>query len=179
MRHAVYVALLCLFPSSAAWAFPGGAGTCTVVADFQTITAMASRQRNETPGPYSVTSSTLDYQPGVPVTLTLNGPTFTGVMFSVVDEAGTPVGTFDVSAGVRDCDGSGMSLTHTDTFGSVMMRNLVWNPPVTNVGSVYVLGYVLSGTRNMIPSQEFFRFVRDDDSALEITSDIFTDGFES
>lgn len=179
MRTTLCLTLLILFPSSL-WAFASGAGTCTVVADFSTITSMNSRTRNETPGPYSVSSNVSHYLPGVPVTLTLNGPTFTGVMFSVVNESGTPVGLFDVSTGVRDCDGTGMSLTHTTSFGSVMSRQLIWNPPATDVGPVYVLGYVLAGTRGMTASQEFYRFVRDDDSALQISSGLlFEDEFES
>lgn len=180
MRILLYLSLVSLLPSNTLWAFASGAGTCTVVANFSTITAMGSRTRNETPGPYSVTSDVSAYLPGVPVTLTLNGPTFTGVMFSVVNSAGSRVGQFDVSSGVRDCDGTGLSLTHNADFGSVTSRQLIWHPPATDVGPVYVLGYVLSGTRGMPVSQEFFRFVRNDDSALELPFDqLFVDGFES
>jgi len=165
------------------FAFAGGAGTCVVVADFSTITAMASRTRNETPGPYSVTANVAAYEPGAAVELTLSGPTFTGVMFNVVDETGTPVGTFSTDAGTRECaGGGGMSITHNAQFGNNMTTTLTWNPPAQGVGTVYVLGYVLSGIRGMISSQEFYRFVRDDNSALVLeqldTDLVFTNGFE-
>ena len=168
-----------LFIEPTAHGFAGGAGTCEVTANFSTITSMNSRTRNENPGNYTVTSNMETYTPGQSLDLTLAGPTFTGVMFSVVDGSGTAVGTFGTDAQVRGCNGTGMSVTHTSGFGSVMSKTLTWTAPATDVGPVYVLGYVLSGTRGNTASQEFFRFVRDDDSALEILPpDIFTDGFE-
>lgn len=175
------VSLMLGFPSFVL-AFGSGAGTCDVVADFSTITAMGSRPRNQNPGSYVMTSSSSVYNSTDFIELTISGPTFTGVVVSVVDENGIKVGTFDFATEteVRDCDGSAMAATHTTQHGSVNSRTVFWIPPIEPVGPVYVLSYVLSGTRGMTTSQEFYRFVRDDDSALVLTpSDvIFASGFE-
>lgn len=169
MRNLMVLILSFLIYSDTVSAFAGGAGTCDVVADYSTITAMGSRTRNPNPGSYTMTSNTPFYNSTDPVEITINGPTFTGIMMEVVDENGNKVGSFDTNESqVRDCAGAAMALTHTNQHGNVMQRTVFWVPPAEPVGNVYVLAYVLSGTRGNIPSQEFFRFVRDDDSALKI-----------
>ncbi len=169
MRYLISFVLLVVAYSGTVSAFAGGAGTCDVVADYSTITAMGGRTRNPNSGTYTMTSNTSFYNSTDPVEITINGPTFTGIMMEVVDENGNKVGSFDTNDNqVRDCAGGAMALTHTNQHGNVMERTVFWVPPAEPVGNVYVLAYVLSGTRGNIPSQEFFRFVRDDDSALSI-----------
>ncbi len=181
MRYLI-ISILLFGQANSAFAFPSGAGTCDVVADFSTITAMGTRTRNQTPGPYVLTSDSPVYNNTDFVELNISGPVFTGIVVSVVDENGTKVGTFDFATEteVRDCDGAAMAATHTSQHGDVMSRTVFWVPPAESVGTVYVLAYVLSGQRGMQASQEFYRFVRDDASALAIMpSDvIFASNFD-
>ena len=163
--------VLILLTSNNVYAFGTGAGTCDVVADFSTITAMGDRVRNETPGDYQLSSNVSEYNvfEHVELTMTANGTgdqsTFTGIVVSVVDESGNKVGTFnfDDETEVRDCGGSAMmAATHTSTHGSTNSRTLFWIPPSEPVGNVYVLAYVLSGERGDTQTQQFFRMVRGD-----------------
>ncbi|GJM06047.1 MAG: hypothetical protein DHS20C09_20430 [marine bacterium B5-7] len=183
------VALLFSGFSDSAFGFGSGAGTCDVVADYSTITSMFSRPRNSSPGDYELSSNVPSYNSfeHVEITMTANGindqSTFTGIVVSVVDENGAKVGTFnfDDDTTIRECGGSAlMAATHTSTHGAQMSRTLFWIPPAEPVGDVYVLAYVLSGVRGNTSTQQFFRFVRDDDSALLIEQSdvIFLTGFE-
>ena len=102
-------------------------------------------------------------------------------MVSVVDGGGTKVGTFDFNGEtqVQNCGGNAMAATHTSTHGNVTSRSLFWIPPAEPVGPVYILAYVLSGQRGDQANQEFYRFVRDDDSAVTLLSDVvFAAGFD-
>lgn len=167
-------------------AFSSGAGTCVVDADYNSITAMADRFKNFNHGSYTVTPNVSEYLPGQVVELTLAGPEFTGLMFTVVDENGNNVGTFAPEANfVHECTGANSTnppaaaVTHLSSFGNLTSYTLFWIPPTQSVGKVYVLGYVLKGQRFNTAQQEFFRFVRDDNSALSINSGIlFSNGFE-
>lgn len=155
------------------------AGTCDIDQDFSSIYAMQDRVRNQNHGSYSVTSNMDTYISGQPVELTISGPDFTGIVFAVVDGNGNRVGTFDTNSGVvTDCL-STFAISHTASFGSVSSYRLFWIPPISNVGEVYVLGYVLSGSRGNSSSQQFYRFVRDDNSAISLNSEIiFGNSFE-
>jgi hypothetical protein len=167
--------------SGSGWGFGTGAGTCDVVADFSTITAMNSRTRNQTPGPFSLSADSGFYINSDFVEITLSGPAFTGIVVSVVDENGTKVGTFDFNneTEIHNCGGNAMAATHTNTHGSVTSRSLFWIPPAEPVGPVYILAYVLSGQRGDQANQQFYRFVRDDESAVTLLSDvIFGSGFD-
>ncbi len=167
-------------------AFGGGSGTCVIDQNFNSITGMDSgmfnRRRNFEAGPYTVTSNFSHYSPNTPVELTIAGPEYAGILFTVVDEMGNNVGNFDLNTNiVHACQGSMAIVTHSGTsdFGNMTSYTLFWMPPSTNVGRVYVLGYVLKGARGDLPSQEFYRFVRDDNSAISINAnDVFSNGFE-
>ncbi len=181
------IIILCFITSTLqVQAFSGGSGTCAIDADYVSITGMSSRFRNSNHGDYTVTSSLSEYMPGQVVELTLAGPTFTGLIFTVVDENGNNVGTFESEANiVTECTGNNTTtppaavVTHLSGFGNLTSYTLFWISPAQNVGKVYVLGYVLKGARGNQAQQEFFRFVRDDDSALSIASVVvFSNGFE-
>ncbi|MGJ8662943.1 MAG: reeler domain-containing protein [Marinicella sp.] len=186
----VIMTLLLSGMSSTVWAFGSGAGTCDVVADYSTITAMGSRFKNPNHGDYELTANVDTYNTTehVEITLTAGGSgdqsTFTGLVVSVVDDVGNQVGTFnfDEEIGIHECGGSAMmAATHNGSHGDVMSRTLFWVPPSELVGDVYVLAYVLSGVRGSIPTQQFYRFVREDGSALMIEEQedlIFYSGFE-
>ncbi len=170
--------------------FGSGAGTCTVTADFSTITSMFSRTRNQNTGGYELSSpsSTYNATDHVEITLTATGEddqaVFTGIVVSVVDDNDVPVGTFDFNSEtqVRDCSGSAMmAATHTNSHGSVMSRTLFWIPPMSAVGDVYVTAYILSGERGDQASQQFYRIVKDDGALVLSPGDndvIFLNGFE-
>ena len=163
-----------------------GSGTCVVDANYSSITGMNDRFRNNNHGAYIVTPNLSEYLPGQVVELTLAGPEFTGLMFTVVDANGNNVGTFAPEANfVHECNGANptnppaAAVTHMSSFGNLTSYTLFWIPPTQNVGTVYVLGYVLKGQRFNTAQQEFFRFVRDDNSAISIQSGIvFSSGFE-
>ena len=165
---------------SAAHALPNGAPICTVEADFSNITGMQGRTRNENPGGYSVTAPA-SYSPGETIDLTVSGPQFTGIMFAVVDSNGNNVGTFAPDVGTNSCDGASMAITHSSGFGNQTSRTLEWTAPNSDVGTLYVEGYVLAGARGDQGNQEFFRLVRDDGAAvIQGPPDaIFADDFES
>jgi len=176
--------------SGSVYAFGSGAGTCTVVDDFSTITGMQSRTRNQNTGGYELNSpvSTYNSTEHVEITLSATGSgdqaVFTGVVVSVVDDNNVQVGTFDFNSEteIRDCGGSAMmAATHTSTHGSVMSRTLFWIPPAQSVGDVHILAYVLSGSRGDQSSQQFYRLVQND-GAVTLTEGagdvIFANGFE-
>ncbi len=174
--------VVCVFllVSSQAWAFGTGAGTCDVVADFSTITGMQNRIRNQNNGSYQLTSNTAYYNNSDFVEITLSGPTFTGIVVSVVDENDNKVGTFDFNSEteIHNCMGNAMAATHTNTHGNVTSRTLFWIPPIEPVGNVYVLSYVLSGTRGNTASQQFYRFVKGDGAVMLQSDLIFADNFD-
>jgi hypothetical protein len=189
MKFKICCVLLAMLSADHVWAFGSGSGTCDVVADFSTITGMNSRTRNENTGGYVLSANSMTYNPfeHVEITLTATGMgnqgQYTGIVISVVDEAGTKVGTFnfDEETAVRDCDGSAMmAATHTSSHGSVNSRTLFWVPPGELVGDVYVLAYVLSGTRGDQSSQQFYRLVRGDGAITLVASTdiIFLSSFE-
>ena len=170
--------LLLLLSTLNVSAFSSGAGTCEVTADYSTITAMTSRRRNFTNGPYVVTTNSDQYNQGTPIEITLSGPSFIGIMFTVVDESGQNVGTFATDGNViHDCAGSSQTnppsqaVTHGTNF-NMTSYTLFWNPPANSVGKVYILGYVLKGTSGNTTTQEFFRFVRDDNSAVSLNAGV-------
>jgi hypothetical protein len=178
-----------LLNTLSALALPGGSATCAIDKDYDSLDgAMNSRTKNNNKGAYNVTSNLLHYGTDV-VELTISGPdAFIGLLFTVVDEAGNNVGTFvpenGVSNGsiiVHECNGTfpttprAAVVTHGSSFVQSTSYTLFWIPPQSNVGKVYVLGYLLKGPTQ----QEFFRFVRDDDSAISLHSrDVFTSSFE-
>ena len=96
-----------------------------------------------------------------------------------MDSNGDKVGLFSPDTQVDGCNGNAMSITHTQNLG-LTTKTLFWIPPENLVGSVFIQGYVLSGVSGNSSSQNFYRFVKDDSSALEITqSDVlFLNGFE-
>ncbi|WP_395373711.1 reeler domain-containing protein [Marinicella sp. W31] len=165
---------------SAAHALPNGAPICSVEADFSNITGMGSRTRNQTPGSYIITAPAT-YTPGETIDITVSGPQFTGIMFAVVDDNDNNVGTFSPDVGTNSCDGASMAITHSSSFGNQMSRTLEWTAPNSDVGTVYVEGYVLAGARGDQQNQEFFRLVRDSGAAvIEGPPDvIFEDGFDN
>ena len=171
-----FLNVLLLLVSVNGIAYPSGAGTCLVTADYSSITAMILRRRNLTNGPYVVTTNTSQYNQGTPVGITISGPSFIGIMFTVVDEFGQNVGTFAADGNViHDCAGSNQTnppsqaVTHGSNF-NMTSYTLFWNPPANSVGKVYILGYVLKGIRGAPTTQEFFRFVRDDNSAVSLNA---------
>ncbi len=169
MRYLISIILITLSYSSDVQAFSSGAGTCFVVADYSNITAMQNRVRNPNSGSYTITSNSPNYSSSQPIELTISGPVFTGIMVQLVDENGVSVGSFDTNdSQVVDCQGSALSVTHSTAHGNVMTRSVFWIPPAESVGTVYVQAYILSGTRGNQRSQQFYRFVRDDDSAISI-----------
>jgi len=160
-------------------ALPNGATVCSVDADCANITGMQSRTRNQNPGGYSVTAPA-SYSPGETIDITVSGPQFTGIMFTVVDGNDTSVGTFSPDVGTNSCDNGSMAITHANTFGDQTSRTLSWTAPNSDAGTLYVEGYILSGERGQQGNQEFFRLVRGD-GAAEIQGPpdiIFADGFE-
>lgn len=189
MIKKILMGLIVIMTSNNAFAFGSGAGTCDVVADFSTITAMGFRTRNQTPGDYALSSNVSEYNAfeHVEITMTANGTgdqsTFTGIVISVVDDAGNQVGTFnfDDENEVRECGGSAMmAATHTSEHGSTNSRTLFWIPPNDSVGDVFVLAYVLSGVRGNTSTQQFYRMVKDDGAITITESDdvIFLNSFE-
>jgi hypothetical protein len=175
-----------LFLTTKSLAFSSGSGTCVIDEDYKNITLMTDRFRNFNSGTYQVVPNMPEYTAGQPVELTISGPEFTGILFTVVDESGNNVGTFDPEANfVNECVGANpttppaAAVTHLSSFGNLTSYTLFWIPPNSNVGKVYVLGYILKGARFDTGSQEFFRFVRDDDSAISLNAqDVFTNSFE-
>lgn len=153
---------------SVAQALPSGAPVCDVFADYANVTGMLNRTRNDSPGSYLLTANVSEYNPFEHVEITIAGDSFLGLMFTVVDEQGNKVGTFSPDTQVRDCDGQAMSITHSSQLG-LTSKTLFWIPPSEYVGTVYVLGYVLEGASGTGSAQNFYRFVRDDNSALSIT----------
>jgi hypothetical protein len=166
---------------------PSGAGTCVVNFDYASIpeSAMMTRRRNLTNVPYVVTTNANFYSAGNPVEITISGPDFIGIMFTLVDETGQNVGTFAPDNNIiHDCSGANptsppsAAVTHASGF-NMTSYTLFWLPPASNAGKVYILGYVLKGSIGNISTQEFFRFVRDDLSAVSLNArDVFTNGFE-
>jgi hypothetical protein len=180
------VTALLLFLSTKSLAFSSGSGTCVIDADYNSITLMTDRFKNFNSGTYQVVSNMQEYSAGEPVELTISGPEFTGILFTVVDELGNNVGTFAPEANfVHECEGvnpttpPAAAVTHLSSFGNLTSYTLFWIPPTSNVGKVYVLGYILKGARGNQASQEFFRFVRDDSSAISLNAqDVFANSFE-
>ena len=179
MRYFLLILWGSLGVSSTALAFGSGAGTCEVVADYSSITAMGDRTRNPNQGDYVMTSNVPFYNGDEHIEITIQGPVFTGVLVEVVNGNGDSVGTFSPDPEIRTCDGSAMSATHTSSHGNVVTRTMFWSPPEESVGDVHVLAYVLSGERGDRSSQQFYRFVREDSSAISIVSDtVFANGFD-
>ena len=161
-------------------ALPGGSPVCEVFADYSNVTGMTNRTRNPSPGTYELTSSVALYSGSDPVEITIQGDPFLGLMFTVVDEQGNRVGTFSEDTQVGNCNGEAMSITHSGRL-ALSSKTLVWLPPPEPVGTVYVVGYILEGQAGTGSAQNFYRFVRDDDSALaiEARSDVvFEDSFD-
>ncbi len=158
---------------------PSGAPVCDVFANFSNITGMQNRTRNQSPGTYQLTANVSEYNTFEHVEITIAGDSFLGLMFTVVDDQGNKVGSFSPDSQVGNCGGDAMSVTHSDRLG-LTTKTLFWIPPEVPVGSVYVLGYVLEGIAFDGDNQNFYRFVRDDGSALELTQSdvIFRSNFD-
>ena len=155
-----------------ALSFGSGAATCDIRSDFSTITSMGSRPRNQNPGSFTLTPDAATYMPGQPVTVTLSGPTYTGVSMVAVDESGNRVGSWVADPGgatkitsswPSGCNGQ--AITHTSSFGNRTTFDFEWVAPATPVGRVWFEAYVLEGTRGNPAGQEFYRFVDDDGSS--------------
>ncbi len=175
-----YLLLLALFGAvESAQALPSGAPVCDVFANFSNITGMQNRTRNQNPGTYQLTANVSEYNTFEHVEITIAGDSFLGLMFTVVDDQGNKVGSFSPDTQVGNCDGNAMSVTHSERLG-LTSKTLFWIPPAEPVGSVYILGYVLEGAAGTGSAQNFYRFVRDDGSALELTQSdvIFLSTFE-
>ena len=179
MKKSILSFTLLSFSFGGAYALPNGAPVCSVEPDFSNITGMGSRTRNQNPGGYSVTAPS-NYSPGQTIDITVSGPQFTGIMFTVVDSNDVSVGTFAPDVGTNSCDQASMAITHSTGFGNQTSRTIQWTAPNSDVGTVYVEGYVLSGSRGQTQSQEFFRLIRDDGAGvIEGPVDlIFANGFE-
>ena len=160
-------------------ALPTGAPICEVLADYSNITGMQNRTRNPNSGTYQLSSEVSEYNTFEHVEITISGDSFLGLMFTVVDEMGNQVGEFSPDTQVRDCGNKAMSITHSSQLG-LTSKTLFWIPPSEGVGTVYVLGYVLEGTQGDGNNQNFYRFVREDSSALELPQSevIYRNGFE-
>ncbi|MCF6317966.1 MAG: hypothetical protein L3J83_01625 [Proteobacteria bacterium] len=181
MNKIILVFIFILIKPNLLFAWSSGSGTCDIDANYASITAMSSWFRNPNKGSYVVETNSPYYTPNQIVEITLSGPTFTGILFKVVDENNNAVGTFDTNANsVIMCNGSmAMVLTHNGSFVNSTSYTLFWIAPDNIVGKVYILAYVLKGTRGSTATQEFFRFVRDDDSAVSISPNVvFSNGFE-
>jgi len=162
-------------------ALPGGSPVCEVFADYSNVTGMTNRTRNPGPGSYELSSSVAQYSTSTPVEITIEGDPFVGLMFTVVDEQGNKVGTFSADTQVGNCNGEAMSVTHSGRL-ALSSKTLIWMPPEQPVGTVYVVGYILEGQAGTGSAQNFYRFVRDDDSALAIEAlvdVVFEDSFDS
>jgi hypothetical protein len=170
---------LLLFIPIQIMALPTGAPICDVVADYSNITGMQNRTRNPNSGTYQLTANVSEYTTFEHVEITVSGESFLGLMFTVVDSLGNKVGSFSPDTQVRDCGNGAMSITHSDRLG-LTEKTLFWIPPSESVGPVYVLGYVLEGTQGDGNNQNFYRFVREDGTALELLqSDVlFRNGFD-
>ncbi len=168
------VLLMVLSCFNTLYALPSGAPICEVFADFSNITGMTDRGRIPNSGDYNLSANVSEYNAFEHVEITIDGASFRGLMFTVVDKLGNRVGSFSPDSQVGNCQGGAMSVTHTTPLG-LDTKTLFWIPPTEPVGTVYVLGYVYDGE-----SRNFHRFVRDDDSALEITQSdvIFLNSFE-
>ncbi len=178
MKNLILVWVLLLLPKTIL-ALPTGAPVCDVLADFSNITGMTTRTRNFNSGTYQLTANVSEYNTFEHVEITIAGDSFLGLMFTVVDEQGNKVGTFSPDTQVRGCDNQAMSVTHADRLG-LTTKVLFWIPPAEPVGPVYVLGYVLEGTTGTGAAQNFYRFVREDNSALALQQSdvIFRNSFE-
>ncbi|VAW33834.1 hypothetical protein MNBD_GAMMA01-2087 [hydrothermal vent metagenome] len=171
-----------------AFSFGAGTGSCCVVdANYASLgSAMSNRTKNFHSGPYSLTSNMSVYLPNTPVEIMIAGPAFTGILFAVVDEMGNNVGTFAPEENiVQECDDlnpdtpPGEVVSHMSLFGDLTTYTLFWLPPVMDVGTVHVIGYILKGNRGNIVDQEFYRFAKGEASSLTINSDvIFENSFE-
>ncbi|MEE4329558.1 MAG: Reeler domain-containing protein [Wenzhouxiangella sp.] len=162
-------------------ALPGGSPVCEVFADYSNVFGMTNRPRNPNPGPYELTADVEKYSASEPVEITISGDPFVGLMFTVIDDKGNKVGTFSEDSQVGFCGGKAMSVTHSGTL-SLSSKTLVWIPPEASAGTVYVVGYILEGEPGTGSAQNFYRFVRDDNSALAIEPQIdviFEDSFAS
>jgi hypothetical protein len=179
MKKLLLLGLTIAFPQTLL-ALPNGSPVCEVFADYSNVTGMTDRPRNFSAGPYELSASVDRYAGSEPVDITVSGEPFVGLMFTVIDEQGNKVGTFSEDSQVGFCGGEAMSVTHSGTL-SLNSKTLVWIPPEESVGTVYVVGYILEGEPGTGPAQNFYRFVRDDDSALAIEPRIdvvFEDSFE-
>ncbi|MFK8012503.1 MAG: reeler domain-containing protein [Marinicellaceae bacterium] len=172
--------ILLLFAVNSSYALPSGAPVCEVFANFDNITGMTNRVRNTNTGDFTVSTNMPEYNTKDPVEITISGTDILGLMFTVVDSNGNSVGQFSPDSQVDGCGGNAMSITHSQVLGT-NSKILFWIPPETPVGSVFIEGYVLSGITMNPSSQNFYRFVSDDNSAFELLSadDIFSSGFES
>ncbi|WP_223789540.1 Reeler domain-containing protein [Marinicella meishanensis] len=175
----ILISVLSILLMTSAHGLPTGAPVCDVFADYSNVTGMTNRTRNPNSGTYQLTANVTAYNPFEHVEITITGDSFLGLMFTVVDEQGNKVGTFSPDTQVRDCDGQAMSITHSDRLG-LTSKTLFWIPPSDYVGTVYVLGYVLEGAAGTGAAQNFYRFVRDDNSALAIPESdvIFLNSFD-
>ena len=152
-----------------------GSPVCDVLDGYGNITAgHGSNTFNDNSGSYQLTADVDTYNPFEHVEITLDGAEFNGLLFTVVDEQGVKVGSFSPGNQVTGCGFDTMAVTHTSA-DTTTSETMFWIPPADSVGTVYVLGYVYDSN-----GSSFYRFVKSDNSALELTESdvIFLNGFE-
>ena len=171
--------VILVFISFNSVARPTGAPICDVFANYSNVTGMSDRIRNLNSGPFQLSANVSEYTTFEHVEITITGGDYIGLMFTVEDESGNKVGSFSPDTQVRDCGNQAMSITHTSAE-SKANKTLFWIPPSSGVGTVYISGYVLSGTSGNRSSQQFYRFVKSDQTALSLSQSdtVFRNSFE-
>lgn len=178
MKCLVFFILFVLF-SQSVFSFPSGSPVCDVLIDYSNITGMTNRTRNPNSGDFILSADKTKYNTFEHLEITIKGENILGLMFTVVDSNGNKVGQFSPDTQVRGCDNQAMAITHTKQINSGS-ATLFWIPPSKQVGDIFILGYVLEGQSGNSASQQFYRFVREDGSALKLTPSevIYKNGFE-
>lgn len=172
----ILMQVLISYPANA---YASIAGTCEINANYSSDFAVMNRYLNYSSTGYNINLNTQFYTKNEVVEITISGPTFTGIVFVVVDENDMNVGTFDSSPGIIQNCQSTVAITHTSSFGNHTSYTLFWVPPENNVGQVFVEGYILKGERGQTMSQEFFRFVKEDVNPVSLMPrDVFSNSFE-
>ncbi len=175
----ISIILMLILFSYRANAYGSQAGTCEINANYSSDFGAMGRRLNYFSTGYDINLNSGYYTNNEIIEITISGPTFTGIVFVVVDENDSNVGTFDSSPGIIQNCSSTVAITHTGSFGNQTSYTLFWIPPENDVGKVYVEGYILKGERGQTGSQEFFRFVKEDTNPVSLLPrDVFASSFE-
>lgn len=166
-------------------AYSGGTGNCNINANYSPDFDVMARRLNYNSGDYSLVLNTSFYTFNSAIEITINGPTFTGIVFTVVDGNDNNIGSFVADqAYIRNCTGLGSSgsaiVTHISNTNLENMSTytLYWLPPANYSGELYVEGYILKGVRGG-SNQEFYRFVKEDLNPVSMKArDVFVSSFE-